>query len=132
MYSAGQRQRVYDEMLARAAAYLRDGRAVILDATHLTRASRDAVRALARDAAVPALAISVTAADDVIKSRLLARRPGPGEPSDAGWATYLEQKATFEPPAADEAGDMVAIDASLPLSEVLDVVERALALTAAT
>jgi aminoglycoside phosphotransferase family enzyme/predicted kinase len=132
MYSAGQRQRVYDEMLARAAAYLRDGRAVILDATHLTRASRDAVRALARDAGVPALAISVTAADDVIKSRLHARRPGPGEASDAGWATYLEQKARFEPPAPDEAGDMVAIDASAPLSEALDVAERALALTAAT
>jgi aminoglycoside phosphotransferase family enzyme/predicted kinase len=127
-YAPEQRQRVYDEMLARCAVYLREGRTVILDATHLARASREAVRALALDSGVPALGIEIAADEDAIRSRLAARTPGPGEPSDAGWATYVEQRARLEPPALDDVapGAMIRVDSSASLSANLDAIERAI------
>jgi predicted kinase len=110
-YAAVERERVYERMRASARRHLALGRSVILDATHLSRADRDAARALARDAGVPALAVEVRAADELVRERISRRTEEGASASEATWEVYTEQKRRMEPLAESE-GTLVGVDAS--------------------
>jgi hypothetical protein len=124
-YSDAARDAVYGEMIARALAQLRSGRSVVLDATFLTQEQRAWAMDAARDSGVPALVVQVTAPEDVVRARLLARA-GDGGVSDARWDTYLVQRRTVEPPVEIEPGSVMAVDASGVAGPVADAVMRRL------
>ncbi len=79
-YSVGARTAVYDRILARAEALIGAGQSVILDATWLDPARRAAAMALAKRLDVPATGFFLSAAPEVLRRRIKARR---GDWSDA-------------------------------------------------
>jgi hypothetical protein len=125
LYSAEHSRRTYAAMLAAAAEHLGAGRGVIFDATFQRRADRDAARALARTHAVPFLLVECRCREDELRRRLEARQDRSGA-SDADWKVYIEQRRRYEAIGADERDDRLVIHTTLPLSEVVGMVEQAL------
>ncbi len=113
LYSPEMTERTYDELRARAARLLADGRAVVLDAMHGRRSERDAVRALAAEHGVPATIAELCSDDATAHARIAGRDDDPLRTSDATWAVYEAQRDGFEPIAPDEA-PRLALDASRP------------------
>ena len=89
-YSREQMQAAYDAMLGEAERMLRAGRAVILDATYMDGANRDAAKALARRASVAFDGIWLTAPADVLEARVAGRQ---GDASDATVVVLRQQLA---------------------------------------
>ncbi|ULB10497.1 AAA family ATPase [Cereibacter azotoformans] len=119
-YAEAARHAVYDRMLARARTILAAGWPVVLDATFLDPADRQAVAAVARDLGVPLQALWLEAAPDVLVARVSARR---GDASDADASVVRDQLAR-----KPEAGGWIAVDATGPLDEVVTAAGRALAI----
>lgn len=124
-YADEARERVYGVMIERARSYLAEGRAVVLDATHLTRARRERVRSLGREADVTVTAVEVTAEEEIVRERLDAREGGADRLSDARWVTYVAQREEFEVTSEVPGGEIVRVDSTAPLSESLDAIEAA-------
>ncbi len=89
-YSRGEMQRAYGVMLDEAEAALAAGRSVILDATYLDPANRQAVETLAARMGVAFDGVWLTAPAEVLEARVAARR---GDASDATVAVLREQLA---------------------------------------
>jgi predicted kinase len=68
---------------------------VIVDATFAAPTHRAEARALAARVDVPLLFVECTASHEEIVRRLTARARRPDEVSDAGVATYLDQRNEF-------------------------------------
>lgn len=126
IYGGDERARVYDAMRDIAREHLELGRSVILDATHIRRADRDAAAAVAKDAGIPMFAIEVTAEESIVRSRLDARMAEPGTPSDAGWNVYLAQRERFQPPEEIAAGRRIPIDGGAPVGAGIEKVAGAI------
>jgi aminoglycoside phosphotransferase family enzyme/predicted kinase len=94
-YSLEFTRKTYAALLAEAAARLRDGAGVILDATFAAPAHRADALALAARAQVPALFVECAAGHDEIVRRLSRRTRRTDEVSDAGVETYLRQRGEF-------------------------------------
>jgi aminoglycoside phosphotransferase family enzyme/adenylate kinase family enzyme len=94
-YSAEFTRRTYAALLAEAAARLRDGAGVIVDATFAAPAHRAEALALAARAHVPVLFVECAASHNEIVRRLTSRARRTDEISDAGVATYLRQRGEF-------------------------------------
>jgi aminoglycoside phosphotransferase family enzyme/predicted kinase len=123
-YAEDERERVYERMRGLAREHLALGRGVILDATHIARSSREAVRALGRERGVPVLGVEVVASDALVRERIARRAEEGASASEATWEIYAEQKRRLEPVGPDE-GVVVAVDAGRRLTSNLDaVVER--------
>jgi uncharacterized protein len=101
-YGADVTRQVYERLLADARACLAAGHSVILDATFLDPARRQAIRALAADD--PAILAWLTAPPDLLLARVAARR---GDASDADETVLRAQLARDPGPL-----DWTAIDAS--------------------
>jgi len=119
-YTSEARERVYSAMRERAAAHLSQGRGVVLDATHGTRAARDAVRRMAERAGAPLLALEVGADEATVRTRLARRAAEPQSASDARWETYLAQRREFEPPDELPAAARLRIDSARHLHENIE------------
>jgi aminoglycoside phosphotransferase family enzyme/predicted kinase len=98
--------RTYDVLLAEAAAMLRAGRTVVLDATFLDPALRGRVARLAADLGVPFEGVWLQAPAEVLEARVAARV---GDASDATVQTLRDQLAR-DPGAMD----WTLIDAAAP------------------
>ncbi len=98
--------RTYDALLAEAAALLRAGRAVVLDATFLDAALRGRVARLADDLRVPFEGVWLQAPPEVLEARVAARV---GDASDATVQTLRDQ-LTRDPGAID----WTLVDAAAP------------------
>jgi uncharacterized protein len=94
-YSREFTEKTYAALLGEAAARLKDGAGVIIDATFAAPAYRAQALALAERAHVPALFVECAASHDEIVRRLTARARRADEISDAGVATYLRQRGEF-------------------------------------
>jgi uncharacterized protein len=94
-YSPEFTRKTYAALLEAAAARLRDGDGVIVDATFAAPAHRAAALALAARAGLPMLFVQCTASHDEIVRRLTRRARRGDEISDAGVAIYLRQRAEF-------------------------------------
>lgn len=123
LYDLEHTVRTYQSLFAGADRQLGTGGGIILDATFQRRADRDAVREVARRRSVPVLFVECGCSEDAARRRLAARRGGP---SDADWQIYLRQKTTYEPFGADEREELLRIDTSKPLGEILAELERRL------
>lgn len=128
VYAEAARERVYDEMHARAAAHLRQGRSVIMDATYASRRDRDAARRVADAAGVRLIAVEVAAEEATVRSHLARRAGEPQSASDARWEIYLAQRERFEPPDEVAPRARLRVDGGRPLRQnierVLDAVRR--------
>jgi aminoglycoside phosphotransferase family enzyme/predicted kinase len=96
-YGLANRERVYDEMLRRAAPVVESGRTAILDATFSHRRWREAAREWARRRAIPVFLIETRAPADTIRQRLRRREDAGHSISDAGPDVYPISLAEFEP-----------------------------------
>jgi len=126
IYGGDERARVYDAMRDIAREHLELGRSVILDATHIRRADRDAAAWVAKDAGVPMFGIELAVDEAIVRARLDARMAGPGTPSDAGWNVYLAQRERFQPPHEVAASRRISIDGGAPVRESIDAVVSAI------
>ncbi len=126
-YAAEWTTRTYDAMHAQAAAQLRAGRSVILDATFPVAAWRARFLKLAEDAGVFARVLYLRAPSELVEARLRERERDATAVSDAGVAVFRRAAARFEAPDAPEPAPVVALDARLaPEDLTLCVVESLL------
>ena len=103
LYSEEMNAKVYASLREAAAATLRLGRSVVLDATYQRAADREAAHALAQAHGAVLTQIVCEAPEPVVKERLRLREQGTGDRwSDAGWDVYKAQRARFEWPVATE------------------------------
>lgn len=93
-YSPAESIRTYAEFNRRAEVGLVAGRAVVMDATFYSHASREEAASIARRLGVPWHLLLVSAPEELVRERI-ARRTN--DISDADFRVYLEMKAIFEP-----------------------------------
>lgn len=115
-YTAERREDVYAAMHAAAAEHLAAGRAVVLDATYISRADRAAALKVAGRYGVPGMIVDVESSDDSVRAHLAARQAEGDAASDAGWAVYREQRAVAEPLDAGERRHAVLVNGADPLA----------------
>ncbi|MBS0408869.1 MAG: AAA family ATPase [Proteobacteria bacterium] len=108
-YSREEMQAAYAAMLAEAQTALKAGRSVILDATYMDGANRDAVGAMAARLGVPFDGVWLTAPAAVLEARVAARR---GDASDATVAVLRQQLARDPGPMTWRAVDASETDAA--------------------
>ncbi|MCT0229376.1 AAA family ATPase [Synechococcus sp. CS-1324] len=114
LYGAAAHQRTEAALLAAAAASLRQGRTVLLDATHLARSSRARAVALAGELAVPWLILDLHTPQAVIEARLEQRYRRNDDPSDADAVIQAAQRLATDPLLPQEAERTLTVPADLP------------------
>lgn len=97
IYSATMSEKTYAKMARMADKLLAEGRAVILDATFVSRAQREKITRLADKHRIQLLSIHCSAADEITKERLLHRVSLATDVSDGRWEVYLRQKEICQP-----------------------------------
>nr|WP_284060377.1 bifunctional aminoglycoside phosphotransferase/ATP-binding protein [Pseudomonas sp. NW5] len=110
LYSAAASQQTYARLHQLAAQILADGYPVVLDATYLTRAQREAARQVAEQAGVELLILDCQAPLAQIHAWLAERQASGGDPSDATEAVIAAQLAAREPLDEAERAHSVLID----------------------
>jgi aminoglycoside phosphotransferase family enzyme/predicted kinase len=102
LYSAAMHAATYDRLRELAAVVLQAGRPVILDATFLSRAQRDATRQLALTLQVPWVILDFDAEPAELRRRLRERQARGGDASEADAAVLAAQMQSADPLQADE------------------------------
>jgi len=100
--------------LAREA--LRAGYPVVVDATFLKRAEREALRAIAGELDAPFLILDFRSPLEVLRARVVARRKRADDASEADPAVLEYQISAREPLTPAELAATVAVDATEPVS----------------
>jgi aminoglycoside phosphotransferase family enzyme/predicted kinase len=116
LYGSAMNEATYARLLDAASAVLEGGWPVIVDATFLRQADRDAARRRASELGVPFLILHFTAAPDVLRERLLQRAARADDASEADEAVLSRQEQTQEPLRADELAAVHAVQ-PLPLTD---------------
>jgi hypothetical protein len=115
LYSPAMNARTYARLADLARGVLSHGYPVIVDATFLEGADRDAFRALAREAGVPFAILSLHAPPAELRARVLARERLGADPSEATTAVLERQLARAGTLSEDERRASVGIDSAAPL-----------------
>ena len=110
IYAPDATRRTYERLRESARAVLAAGFPVVVDATFLARADRDALRALAREAGVPFAIAACDAPEGVLRERILARGRAAAEASEATLEVLARQLATQEPLAPVERAFAVPVN----------------------
>jgi aminoglycoside phosphotransferase family enzyme/predicted kinase len=110
IYTANAGEQTYAHLAATAETILRDGQAVLIDATFLRRAQRDMFRRLAAGLGVPFLIAEFHATDAELRRRILQRAARGTDASEAGLAVLEQQLASEEPLEADECAHCIRVD----------------------
>ncbi|KAF1070109.1 MAG: hypothetical protein GAK45_00907 [Pseudomonas citronellolis] len=118
LYSEQASQATYERLDQLAVEILRAGYPVVLDATFLKQAQRQAARHTADETGVPFLIVDCQAPESVIAGWLAQRQSEGGAPSDATLDVVQSQLANREPLDADEQAHSKRVDT--PSSASLD------------
>jgi aminoglycoside phosphotransferase family enzyme/predicted kinase len=110
LYSREMTERTYASLLTDAEEALAGGRAVVVDATFSSAASREPFRALAERVGAPFLVVEVTAPEEEIVRRLERRAREGRDPSDADVAIYRQLRRRYEPPLELPDAQRLSID----------------------
>ncbi|MEX0785968.1 MAG: AAA family ATPase [Dehalococcoidia bacterium] len=121
-YSPEITEQTYDALLGHARPWLEQGRAVILDATYLSRDQRQGALRLAAETEARFVAIECEAAESVIWERLSQRVGEERAVSDGRWEIYQVQQERREPIDELPVGSHVSVETSLPLGEQIESV----------
>ncbi len=118
-YTAAENGHVFAEVERRAAAGLKAGKTVVIDATNLRDQDRERFLALAAREAALLVCVRVTAPNDAIRRRLARPRDGY---SQAGVAVFEGMRGRAE----RFRGPAVVVDSRYPLEPALRLVTRLL------
>jgi hypothetical protein len=110
IYGRAAGERTYARLAELADSALRAGFSVIVDATFLECARRQAFRALARRCGAPFAILDFQTPDEVLERRVAAREAAGQDASEAGIAVLRRQRQSMEPLAPDEQPFAIAID----------------------
>jgi len=113
-------RRTYTALKRQAARWLRKGQSVVLDATYGQPAERAAVRQIARRCGARLVVVVCQADEAVLRARLAARAVDPTRVSDARLELWPALRAAFNQPT--ELADVLSVDTTLPLQQVVDQV----------
>ena len=116
-YSSGVTDRTYARLRELAAQVTAAGYVAVVDATFLARAQREAFRRLAVSQNVPFVILDCDAPPEVLRQRIIARREGPENVSDADLGVLEAQLATRE----DLSDEERALSLAVRPDRVLDV-----------
>jgi aminoglycoside phosphotransferase family enzyme/predicted kinase len=103
IYAAGATESTYDQLAHSARELLMVGYPVIVDATFLKHAHRDAFRMIASGNGVPFAIASCVAKEAALRERVVKRDSEGKDASEAGVAVLERQLATQDPLAKDES-----------------------------
>jgi len=113
-------ERVYDEVLRRAAVVVGSGRPVVLDASFRSRVMRTRAQLLARELHVPFVLVECRAEREVCRSRL-EERAKTASVSDGRLAIFEDFWARFEPIAELPASEHLVLETTRPLPDNLEL-----------
>jgi aminoglycoside phosphotransferase family enzyme/predicted kinase len=102
VYSPAMTGRVYDRLAMLAATVLRAGTCVVVDATCNTRADRDRIAAVGRQAGVPIVWLELDVPTEFVLARVAARQAAGTDASDASIDVVRAQLAARQPIVAAE------------------------------
>lgn len=109
LYSVAATRACYRRLAELAAAILRAGYSVIVDAAFLKRWQRDLFRATARRCGVPWRIVEFRAPVSVLRARVTRRSRTASDPSEADLAVLEKQLASAEPLSASERESAVIV-----------------------
>ncbi len=118
-YSPGVTEEVYGEVFRRAAAVLRSGRPVVLDASFRSRRHRTAARKLAEDHGVSFYFVECRAALGVLKERLECRAREAGV-SDGRLEILDDFVSRWQPVEELAEGEHLLLDTAQPLAASIE------------
>jgi aminoglycoside phosphotransferase family enzyme/predicted kinase len=114
LYAPDVTQRTYDHLAQQAARVIAAGFSVLVDATFLKRAQRDAFRRLAAQLGVPFTILECRAHPETLRRRVAQRSAQGGDASEADLAVLHGQLAALEPLMANEQVSALTIDTAAP------------------
>ncbi len=119
LYSPAFTRRTYAEMRARAEEELAAQRSVVLDGSYQSEPERELLQELARRHGAQIRFIRCFCSRAETKRRLALRAQDPAAVSDGRWEIYERQLAQAFEPAGWEANQLLALDTSAPVEELL-------------
>lgn len=122
LYAPDASARTYQTLGQLAHTVVSAGHSVILDATFLKHAQRDAVRRLATDLGVPFRILYFAAPEDVLRTRISRRAAEARDASEANLTVLENQIRNIEPLTPDELVRAVTIPSDQPV-ETARIVE---------
>ncbi len=117
LYTPSMSERTYRKLFESAAAELREGRSVILDATFGRRTYRDQLAAIASSNAADRIFIELTCPDEWIRTRLQERDQQSGVTSDARLEDFDQVGTAYQEPSELGADGLIRADGTVRLGE---------------
>ena len=114
LYTPDVTQRTYAQLAQQAAQVVEAGFTVVVDATFLKRAQRDAFRHLAAQRNIPCTILEFRAHAETLRRRVARRSAQADDASEADLAVLHAQFATLEPLTSEEQAAALTIDTESP------------------
>jgi len=114
----------YDELLARAATELRNGRSVLLDASYQNRNERDRVRNWAGGLDTRLHFVRCICPEEEVKRRLALRGADPKAVSDGRWEILQLQRQRFEEPTELDESLLLTISTDRPVEALMAELDK--------
>ena len=116
--------KTYATLLERAAARLRQGDSVVLDASYQFAEDRQDIRDLASRLGCRVYFIFCQCAEAEMKRRMDLRSLDPAAVSDGRWEVYVQQKKRFEPPTELPDSELIVLNTEGSAEEILADLEE--------
>ena len=113
-------QKTYATLLKKAEEKLKQGGAVILDASYQYAHDRQEIRKLAKAMNCQVYFIFCQCPEAEMKLRMALREKDPSAVSDGRWEIYLQQKKRFELPDELSDSELIILDTSASVEKLLD------------
>ncbi len=120
LYSAGMSSKTYDRLIKKALESIKDGKAVIIDATFSHQQIRQKLITAIKSEAAPYLFVEAQASDETIINRLHERKGKTGIISDARLEDFEKLTESYEIPSELENGHFVTVDTNQSPSDSLE------------
>jgi predicted kinase len=113
-------QKTYNALLKRAETKLKQGDSVIVDASYQYPHDRQEIRTLARDLNCQVYFILCQCPEEEMRRRMELREKDPAAVSDGRWEIYLKQKKRFESPNELSDSELIILDTSASIEELME------------
>jgi hypothetical protein len=114
LYAPDVTQRTYTRLAQQAVQVVEAGFTVVVDATFLKRAQREAFRHVAAQLNVPCTILAFCASEETLRRRVAQRSAQADDASEADLAVLHGQFATLDPLTAEEQAAALTIDTEAP------------------
>jgi predicted kinase len=117
-------EKTYAKMAEEAERLIREGEAVILDATFSLKAHRETILHLAAKYKIPLALIQCQCSEEIVQERLVRRAEEGRDLSDGRWGIYVQQKADLEPIQEISPERILILDTNGSPAQLVRRVER--------